>query len=199
MMQVRKYIDQHYAYNIMTSPFYSRTLLFTPPPPPPIQVVNASAFSEIIKKYICCPRSECRLPTGQSSHFYLMIVFTAQVNIINLVRTCLRTRMTLLSSTEPRVLASNNQEQEELAPLFTSCHFVVRSAMLDARNTWSLTPRASAEESTYDAKSEAGSSACLLVKTFVPWLIFLTSQLQRGRVITVETRSEVDHETQKYR
>ena len=37
-------------------------------------------------------------------------------------------------------------------------------------------------------KEEAGSS----VKTSVPWLIFLTRQLQRARAITVETRSEGD-------
>ena len=44
-------------------------------------------------------------------------------------------------------------------------------------------------------KEEAGSSVSLSVKIFVPWLIFLTMQLQRGRVITVETRSEGDDET----
>ena len=44
-------------------------------------------------------------------------------------------------------------------------------------------------------KEEAGSSVSLSVKTSVPWLIFLTRQLQRGQVITVETRSEDDDET----
>ena len=49
-------------------------------------------------------------------------------------------------------------------------------------------------ENTYNAK-RGGSSACLGVKTFVPWLTFLIRQLHRGRVITVETRSEGDDET----
>ena len=44
-------------------------------------------------------------------------------------------------------------------------------------------------------KDEADSSACLLVNTSVPWLIFLTRQSQRRQVITVETRLEVDDET----
>ena len=44
-------------------------------------------------------------------------------------------------------------------------------------------------------KEEAGSSVSLSVKTSVPWLIFLTRQLQRGRVVTVETRSEGDDKT----
>ena len=32
-------------------------------------------------------------------------------------------------------------------------------------------------------------------ETSVPWLTFLTRQLQRGEIITVETRSEGDDET----
>ena len=52
-------------------------------------------------------------------------------------------------------------------------------------------------ENTYE--EEAGSSVCLRVKTSVPWLIFLIRQLQRGRVITVETRSEGDDEKLKYK
>ena len=42
-------------------------------------------------------------------------------------------------------------------------------------------------------KEEAGSSVCLSVR----WLTFLTRQLQRGR--NVETRSEVDDETEIYK
>ena len=33
------------------------------------------------------------------------------------------------------------------------------------------------------------------MKTSVPWLAFLTRQLQRGEIITVERKSEGDDET----
>ena len=67
----------------MTSPFYSRTLLFTLP-----QEVNALSIFGNDKKYICSPRGECRL--ASFSYFYLVIVLPP-VNIINLVGACLRT------------------------------------------------------------------------------------------------------------
>ena len=47
-------------------------------------------------------------------------------------------------------------------------------------------------------KEEASSSAVSLsVKTSVPWLIFLPWKMQRGQVITLETRSEGDNETNR--
>ena len=79
----------YYILIIMTSPFYSRTLLFnTSPLPLPIQVVNAiSIFGNDKKVYL---QSKGRMPTAnwplQSfSYFYLVIVLLP-VNIVNLVR-----------------------------------------------------------------------------------------------------------------
>ena len=70
-------LNKLYILVIMTSPFYSCTLLHNTPPllPSPYRLSMRSAFSEMIKWYICSPRGGCRLPT--SHYFYLVIVFTA--------------------------------------------------------------------------------------------------------------------------
>ena len=43
--------------------------------------------------YICNPRGECRLPTGQFQLFLSCDFRLPAVNIINLVRMCLRTHI----------------------------------------------------------------------------------------------------------
>ena len=66
----------------MTSPFYSRTLLYNTPPSPslPIQVVSAiSIFGNDKIVYLqskgCMPTANW--PLQSFSYFYLVIVFTA--------------------------------------------------------------------------------------------------------------------------
>ena len=53
-------------------------------------------------------------------------------------------------------------------------------------------------QNTYNAKRGGGQFSMFMSEnTSVPWLIFLTRQLQRGQVIAVETRSEGDDETDR--
>ena len=59
----------------MTSPFYSRTLLFTPPPSLPLQVVNVLSISEMIKSIFAVQGVNVDCQLASFSYFYLVIVF----------------------------------------------------------------------------------------------------------------------------
>ena len=69
----------------MTSQFYSRTLFH------PLPVVNAVSIFRNDKKYICSPRCECPVPSGQFQLFLscgFVIIKKLLVNMVNRENIC---------------------------------------------------------------------------------------------------------------